>query len=90
MLTDFSLPGELEAHDPPEARGLARDGVRMLVSRRSSGEIGHHGFRDLPGLLLAGDLLVVNTTATLPAQVRAWPTGWPCTSPARAPTARGW
>ena len=71
MLTDFSLPGELEAHDPPEARGLARDGVRMLVSRRSSGEIGHHGFRDLPGLLLAGDLLVVNTTATLPAQVRA-------------------
>jgi S-adenosylmethionine:tRNA-ribosyltransferase-isomerase (queuine synthetase) len=67
----FTLPAELEAHDPPEARGLARDGVRMLVSRRSSGEIGHHGFRDLPGLLLPGDLLVVNTTATLPAQVRA-------------------
>ena len=73
MITDlipFTLPAELEAHDPPEARGLARDGVRMLVSRRSSGEIGHHGFRDLPGLLLPGDLLVVNTTATLPAQVR--------------------
>ena len=67
----FTLPAELEAHDPPEARGLARDGVRMLVSRRSSGEISHHGFRDLPGLLLPGDLLVVNTTATLPAQVRA-------------------
>ena len=67
----FSLPAELEAHDPPEARGLARDGVRMLVSRRSSGEIGQHGFRDLPGLLLPGDLLVVNTSATLPAQVRA-------------------
>ena len=74
MLTDFipfTLPPELEAHDPPEARGLARDGVRMLVSRRASGEIGHHGFRDLPGLLLPGDLLVINTTATLPAQVRA-------------------
>ena len=74
MLTDFipfTLPAELEAHDPPEARGLARDGVRMLVSRRASGEIGHHGFRDLPGLLLPGDLLVINTTATLPAQVRA-------------------
>jgi S-adenosylmethionine:tRNA ribosyltransferase-isomerase len=70
-VADFTLPPELEAHDPPEARGLARDGVRMLVSRRSSGEIGHHGFRDLPGLLLPGDLLVVNTTATLPAQVRA-------------------
>ena len=70
-LADFTLPAELEAHDPPEARGLPRDGVRMLVSRRSSGEISHHGFRDLPGLLLPGDLLVVNTTATLPAQVRA-------------------
>jgi S-adenosylmethionine:tRNA-ribosyltransferase-isomerase (queuine synthetase) len=70
-LIPFTLPAELEAHDPPEARGLARDGVRMLVSRRSSGEIGHHGFRDLPGLLFPGDLLVVNTTATLPAQVRA-------------------
>ncbi len=68
---DFTLPAELEAHDPPEARGLPRDGVRMLVSRRSSGEISHHSFRDLPGLLLPGDLLVVNTTATLPAQVRA-------------------
>ena len=40
MILDFALPAELEAHDPPEARGLARDGVRMLVSRRSSGEIG--------------------------------------------------
>ena len=42
----------------------------MLVSRRASGEISHHGFADLPGLLLPGDLLVINTTATLPAQVR--------------------
>ena len=70
-LAGFTLPPELEAHEPPEARGLPRDGVRMLVSRTSSGEISHHGFRDLPGLLLPGDLLVVNTTATLPAQVRA-------------------
>ena len=70
-LDDFTLPAELEAHDPPEARGLARDEVRMLVSRTSSGAISQHGFRDLPGLLLPGDLLVVNTTATLPAQVRA-------------------
>ena len=71
MVIDFTLPAELEAHDPPEARGVARDGVRMLVSRRSSGEISHHAFRDLPGLLLPGDLLVVNDTGTLPAAVRA-------------------
>jgi S-adenosylmethionine:tRNA-ribosyltransferase-isomerase (queuine synthetase) len=68
---DFVLPAALEAHDPPEARGLSRDGVRMLVSRRSSGEISQHAFRDLPGLLLPGDLLIINTTGTLPAQVRA-------------------
>jgi S-adenosylmethionine:tRNA ribosyltransferase-isomerase len=69
-LADFTLPAELEAHDPPEARGLARDGVRLLVSRAAAGEISHHRFRKLPGLLLPGDLLVVNTTETLPAQVR--------------------
>jgi S-adenosylmethionine:tRNA-ribosyltransferase-isomerase (queuine synthetase) len=69
-LDEFTLPTSLEAHDPPEARGLPRDGVRMLVSRRTSGEVSHHGFGELPGLLLPGDLLVVNTSATLPAQVR--------------------
>ena len=71
MIIDFALPAELEAHDPPEARGLARDGVRLLVSRRATGQVTHHRFRDLPGLLLPGDLLVVNDTGTLPAQVRA-------------------
>jgi S-adenosylmethionine:tRNA-ribosyltransferase-isomerase (queuine synthetase) len=69
-LEEFTLPAELEAHDPPEARGLARDGVRLLVSRTATGEISHHRFRQLPGLLLPGDLLVVNTSQTLPAQVR--------------------
>src|SRR6478609_3489194 len=69
-LADFTLPAALEAHDPPEARGLARDGVRLLVSRTSTGEVSHHRFRALPRLLLPGDLLVVNTTETLPAQVR--------------------
>jgi S-adenosylmethionine:tRNA-ribosyltransferase-isomerase (queuine synthetase) len=70
-LAGFVLPAEREAHDPPEARGVPRDGVRLLVSRDRSGEISHHAFGDLPGLLLPGDLLVVNTTGTLPAQVRA-------------------
>ena len=71
MILDFTLPAEREAHDPPEARGLARDGVRLLVSRRSTGEVSHRAFRELPGLLLPGDLLVVNDTGTLPAQVQA-------------------
>ncbi len=52
MVIDFTLPAELEAHDPPEARGLARDGVRMLVSRRSSGEIGQHAWALVSGVVL--------------------------------------
>jgi S-adenosylmethionine:tRNA ribosyltransferase-isomerase len=64
---EFTLPPTLEAHEPPEARGLGRDGVRLLVS--SSGGVRHHRFTDLPALLRAGDVLVVNTSATMPAAV---------------------
>ncbi|GIG62244.1 queuosine biosynthesis protein [Longispora fulva] len=67
---DFVLPAELEAHDPPEARGLTRDGVRLLVGRAGSGAVAHHRFADLPDLLEPGDVLVVNTSATMPAAVR--------------------
>lgn len=59
----------LEAHEPPEARGLSRDGVRLLVGRRATGEVSHHAFTDLPRLLRPGDVLAVNTSATLPAAV---------------------
>ena len=72
-LADFELPPALEAGEPPEARGVPRDAVRMLVSRRRTGEITHHPFTGLPDLLLPGDLVVVNTSATLPAAVRAGP-----------------
>ena len=70
---EFTLPASLEAHEPPEARGLPRDGVRMLVSRAASGTVAHCRFTDLPRLLLPGDLLVVNTSRTLPAAVLAGP-----------------
>jgi S-adenosylmethionine:tRNA ribosyltransferase-isomerase len=66
---DFTLPPEREAHEPPEARGLPRDGVALMASRGAAGEISHHAFASLPSLLLPGDLLVVNTSATLPAAV---------------------
>lgn len=65
----FDLRPELEAHEPPEARGTTRDDVRMLVSRSASGELDQHAFAELPDLLLPGDLLVVNNSATLPAAV---------------------
>lgn len=61
----------LEAHEPPEARGLARDQVRLLVAGRRNASIVHARFRDLPAFLAAGDLVVVNTSATLPAALPA-------------------
>lgn len=66
---DFTLPAALEAHEPPEARGTGRDDVRLLVGRSGSGQVSHHGFAELPDLLHPGDVLVVNTSATLPAAV---------------------
>jgi S-adenosylmethionine:tRNA ribosyltransferase-isomerase len=51
----------------PEARGLDRDGVQMLVARPD--RLDHRRVRDLPDELRPGDLLVVNTSATLPAAV---------------------
>jgi S-adenosylmethionine:tRNA ribosyltransferase-isomerase len=64
-----TLRPELEAHEPPEARGGSRADVRLMVSRTTAREISHHGFADLPDVLLPGDLLVVNNSATLPAAV---------------------
>ena len=68
---DFVLPAELEAHEPPEARGLTRDQVRLLVTYRSTHAIVSARFTDLPDFLAAGDLLVVNNSATLPAALPA-------------------
>lgn len=67
----FELPERLEAHEPPEARGLARDEVRMLVAARTSGELTDARFRDLPDVLAPGDAVVVNSSATLPAALPA-------------------
>jgi S-adenosylmethionine:tRNA ribosyltransferase-isomerase len=67
----FAVPPELEAAEPPEARGLTRDAVRMLVARRTSGELTHSTFTLLPSFLEPGDLVVLNTSGTLPAALQA-------------------
>ena len=67
----FALPPELEAREPPEARGLTRDGVRLMVAYRSDVRVVHTTFRGLPDHLRRGDVLVVNTSGTLPASVEA-------------------
>lgn len=68
---EFTLPPEREAREPPEARGLRRDQVRLLVTFRGSGRMVHARFSDLPDFLRPGDLLVVNNSATLPAALAA-------------------
>ncbi|MBI3974159.1 MAG: S-adenosylmethionine:tRNA ribosyltransferase-isomerase [Chloroflexi bacterium] len=68
---DFTLPAKLEAREPPEARGLRRDQVRLLVTAYGSDRIVHARFADLPDFLRAGDLLVANDSATLPAALTA-------------------
>jgi S-adenosylmethionine:tRNA ribosyltransferase-isomerase len=65
----ISLRPDLEAHEPPEARGASRADVRLMVSRTGPREVSHHAFAELPDVLLPGDLLVVNNSATLPAAV---------------------
>jgi S-adenosylmethionine:tRNA ribosyltransferase-isomerase len=67
----FDLPAMLEAREPPEARGLARDGVRLMVATRGEQRIVHSRFRELPRFLSPGDLLVLNISATLPAAIAA-------------------
>jgi S-adenosylmethionine:tRNA ribosyltransferase-isomerase len=65
--TRFVLPAGHAATGTPESRGLTRDGVRLLVA--GPGSVVHQTFCDLPELLSPGDVLVVNTSATLAAAV---------------------
>ncbi len=67
----FQLPPGMEAQQPPEARGLARDEVRLMVSYSADDRVVHTTFRDLPCFLESGDVLVINTSATLPAALPA-------------------
>ena len=60
------------AREPPEARGLARDGVRLLVSDRDTHDVRHATARDLPEFLAPGDVLVVNASATINAALDGW------------------
>jgi S-adenosylmethionine:tRNA ribosyltransferase-isomerase len=67
----FDLPAILEAAEPPEARGITRDAVRMMVAHKRSDELLHTTFSELPRFVDAGDLIVVNTSGTLAAAVDA-------------------
>jgi S-adenosylmethionine:tRNA ribosyltransferase-isomerase len=67
--TLFRSPTDLTADAPPEARGESRDSVRLLVATHDG--IRHTTFRHLDRFLSAGDVLVINTSATVPGQLDA-------------------
>ncbi|MGH2501352.1 MAG: S-adenosylmethionine:tRNA ribosyltransferase-isomerase, partial [Ktedonobacterales bacterium] len=68
---DFTLAPELEATEPPEARGDSRDDVRLMISSRSTPEIFHTQFSEIGAALRAGDALVINTSGVLNAALKA-------------------
>ena len=70
-LHSFELPAVLEASVPPEARGITRDAVRMLVASRHDQSLVHTTFSELPRFLEEGDLVVINTSGTLAAALDA-------------------
>ena len=71
-LFELSLPPELSAREPAERRGLLRDQVRLLVVNRQTGKVVHSHFTRLSEFLAPGDLLVFNSSRTLPASLTGW------------------
>ncbi|MGH8874318.1 MAG: SDR family NAD(P)-dependent oxidoreductase [Acidimicrobiia bacterium] len=66
---EFELPADRVASQPPEEHGLSRDGVGLLIARPFG--ITHTRFHRLGDHLRPGDLLVVNTSPTMPAALDA-------------------
>jgi S-adenosylmethionine:tRNA ribosyltransferase-isomerase len=71
----FHMTEESTAPAPPEVRGSSRDDVRLLVARPHGLE--HLRFQDLPEQLEPGDLVVVNNSATVNAEIDAVRGGLP-------------
>lgn len=65
----FHLPEQLNAIMPPERRGVRRDRVKMLVLDRQGGQVEHTIFYNLEAYLKAGDVLILNNSRTIPAQL---------------------
>ncbi|HEV2902733.1 MAG TPA: tRNA preQ1(34) S-adenosylmethionine ribosyltransferase-isomerase QueA [Gaiellaceae bacterium] len=63
---EYELPPELIAQRPPERR----DEARLLVFDRSTGDVRHQCFSELPEELAPGELVVVNETRVIPARLR--------------------
>ena len=66
----FKLPDKLGAKVPPELRGINRDQVKLLVTDRKNGKTLHSTFNHLSDFLKRGDLLIFNSSRTLPASLK--------------------
>ncbi len=62
---DYPLPEDLIARHPLPRR----EDSRMMVLHRDGERIEHRRFRDFPGFLREGDLVVLNDTRVIPARV---------------------
>lgn len=62
---DYELPPELIAQRPLPRR----DDSRLMIIERQAGTIRHGRFRELPGLLAPGDVLVLNDAKVVPARL---------------------
>jgi S-adenosylmethionine:tRNA ribosyltransferase-isomerase len=68
---DFDLPPERSASAPPEARGLTRDAVSLMVSYPAEDRIVHTQFARIGDMLQPDDVVVINTSGTLNAALPA-------------------
>ena len=67
----FTLPQELAAKEPAERRGISRDEVRlMVIDPTQNNRVTHTKFNNLSKFLQPGDLLVFNSSRTLPASLK--------------------
>lgn len=64
---DFTLPEDLIAQEPPEARGGERHDARLLVLDRAQDVVEHRSFGQLGTLLRPQDVLVLNNARVIPS-----------------------
>jgi S-adenosylmethionine:tRNA ribosyltransferase-isomerase len=67
----FDFPNVLNATIPPERRGIRRDFVKLMVLNKQTGATEHSTFNHLKQFLKKGDLLVLNSSCTVPAILKA-------------------
>ncbi|MDV2686337.1 S-adenosylmethionine:tRNA ribosyltransferase-isomerase [Alkalihalophilus lindianensis] len=65
----FQLPSELHASTPVEIIHGKRDNVRLMILNGNSNEVNHHSFDYIIESLSPNDLLILNTSRTIPSSL---------------------